>query len=111
MEDPNLSNNFKNDLRTILNNEVSEKINEEQYMENVMVWVINPKHAQGIPESSIELEQIGCAYVPHVTGIMKGQNLIIKNSDKTLHNIHSLSEVISSFNFFRRIFNTNLQPL
>ena len=32
MEDPNLSNNFKNDLRTILNNEVSEKINEEQYL-------------------------------------------------------------------------------
>ena len=30
MEDPNLSNNFINDLRKILNNEVSEKINEEQ---------------------------------------------------------------------------------
>ena len=30
MEDPNLSNNFKNDLRTILNNEVSEKINSGQ---------------------------------------------------------------------------------
>ena len=77
----------------------SFKINEEQYMENVMVWVIDPKHAQGIPESSIELDQIGCAYVPRVTGIMKGQNLIIKNSDKTLHNIHSMSEVNSSFNF------------
>ena len=32
MEDPNLSNNFKNDLKKILNNEVSEKINEEQYL-------------------------------------------------------------------------------
>ena len=77
----------------------SFKINEEQYMANVMVWVINPKHAEEIPESSIELDQIGCAYVPRVTGIMKGQNLIIKNSDKTLHNIHSMSEVNSSFNF------------
>ena len=39
----------------------SFKINEELYMENVMVWVVDPKHAEGIPESSIELDQIGCA--------------------------------------------------
>ena len=77
----------------------SFKINEEQYMENVMVWVINPKHTSGIPETSVELDQLGCAYVPHVSGIMKGQNLIIKNSDQTLHNIHSMSEVNSNFNF------------
>ena len=41
------------------------------------------------------LDQVGCQYIPHVTGIMKGQNLMIKNSDKTLHNIHSMSEVNS----------------
>ena len=78
----------------------SFKINgEEQYLENVVVWINNPNHAATIPETAIELDQIGCRYVPHVTGIMKGQDLMIKNSDKTLHNIHSMPTVNSSFNF------------
>ena len=77
----------------------SFKINNEQYMENAVVWVNDPKHSAKIPESPIMLDQTGCAYVPHVTGIMKGQSLIIKNSDRTLHNIHSMSKVNSSFNF------------
>ena len=68
-------------------------------MENVVIWVKDPKHSAEIPETPVVLDQTGCTYVPHVTGIMKGQNLMIKNSDKTLHNIHSMSEVNSSFNF------------
>ncbi len=74
-------------------------INKESYMQNVMVWVNNPKHSEAVPTTPIELDQIGCKYIPHVTGIMQGQDLLIKNSDKTLHNIHSMSEVNSAFNF------------
>ena len=74
-------------------------INDEKYMKNVVVWINNPKHSAKIPESPVVLDQVGCTYVPHVTGIMKGQDMMIKNSDKTLHNIHSMSEVNSSFNF------------
>ena len=77
----------------------SFKVNDDNYMENVIVWINNPKHSRKIPETAIELDQIGCKYVPHVTGIMKGQELLIKNSDKTLHNIHSMSEINSAFNF------------
>ena len=77
----------------------SFKVNDDNYMENVMVWINSPKHSNKIPETAIELDQIGCRYVPHVTGIMQGQELLIKNSDKTLHNIHSMSEVNSAFNF------------
>ncbi len=74
-------------------------INKEKYMQNVVVWINNPKHNAKIPETAVVLDQIGCQYIPHVTGIMKGQDLMIKNSDKTLHNIHSMSEVNSNFNF------------
>ena len=77
----------------------SFKVNDEKFMENVMVWIVNPKHAEKTPENPIVLDQIGCTYIPHVTGIMAGQDLMIKNSDKTLHNIHSMSEVNSNFNF------------
>ena len=74
-------------------------INKEMYMQNVVVWIDNPKHSAEIPETPIVLDQVGCKYIPHVTGIMKGQDLMIKNSDKTMHNIHSRSEVNSNFNF------------
>ena len=74
-------------------------INKEKYIQNVVVWINNPKHSAKIPETAVVLDQIGCQYIPHVTGIMKGQDLMIKNSDKTLHNIHSMSEVNSNFNF------------
>jgi len=77
----------------------SFKVNKEKYLENVVVYIINPKHS-GIPtQPTIKLDQVGCTYVPHVTAIMKGQNLLITNSDRTLHNIHSMSEVNSPFNF------------
>jgi hypothetical protein len=38
-------------------------------------------------------------YSPHVQGIMAGQELLIKNSDATLHNIHGLPKINSEFNF------------
>ena len=74
-------------------------VNGENYLQNVIVWINNPNHSSKVPTTAIELNQTGCTYVPHVTGIMKGQELVIKNSDKTLHNIHSMSEVNSAFNF------------
>ena len=52
-------------------------INEEMYMQNVVVWINNPKHSATIPETAVVLDQVGCKYTPHVTGIMKGQDLIL----------------------------------
>ena len=44
------------------------------------------------------LDQNGCIYHPHVWGIMVGQTMEIRNSDATLHNIHSQSKVNRAFN-------------
>ena len=73
-------------------------LDKEGYMKNVIVWIKNaPKTS--VPKSPVTLDQVGCQYKPHVTGIMKGQNLVIKNSDKTIHNIHSMADKNSNFNF------------
>ena len=44
------------------------------------------------------LDQDGCAYKPHVMGIMVGQPYRILNNDGILHNIHTLPKINPAFN-------------
>jgi plastocyanin len=50
------------------------------------------------PSGSKVLDQNGCQYKPHVSGIQVGQTLVIRNSDETLHNVHALPSKNSEFN-------------
>ena len=50
------------------------------------------------PSASVMIDQQGCIYRPHVLGAQVGQTLEIKNSDPTMHNLHSLSTRGNSFN-------------
>ena len=43
-------------------------------------------------EEGSKLDQVGCRYQPKVFGVMKKQKVEIKNSDPTLHNIHSFAK-------------------
>ena len=55
-------------------------------------------YSGGIPSEPAVLDQQGCIYEPHVFGMMAGQDLLVKNSDATLHNIHSMPKVNKEFN-------------
>ena len=74
-------------------------INEDGYLKNVMVYLKDVKYEGKAPSNKAILDQKGCIYDPHVQGIMVGQELLIKNSDATLHNIHGLPKINSEFNF------------
>lgn len=50
------------------------------------------------PAEKALLNQQGCQYSPHVSGIMVGQTLVIKNSDPTLHNVHAMPDKNAEFN-------------
>jgi len=74
-------------------------IDDKNNLANVMVWLKDVKYYGTVTETPAVIDQKGCLYTPHVQGIMKGQELLIKNSDATLHNIHSMAKTNKQFNF------------
>src|SRR5688572_14948973 len=51
------------------------------------------------PSEPAVLDQKGCMYEPHVLAMMAGQEMVVKNDDSFLHNVHALSTVNPPFNF------------
>ena len=74
-------------------------IDDKNNLTNVMVWLKDIKYTGKVTAVPAVIDQNGCLYTPHVQGIMKGQELLIKNSDATLHNIHSMAKDNKQFNF------------
>jgi len=75
-------------------------VNEDGTLQNVFVYV---KEGLGdlnfpVPKDSVVLDQQGCRYRPHVFGVQAGQELIIRNSDGILHNIHPMPSINRPFN-------------
>jgi plastocyanin len=42
------------------------------------------------------MDQIGCKYVPHVVALMRGGSVEFRNSDGTMHNIHTMPAMADS---------------
>lgn len=69
-------------------------------LQNVFVYVKEGLEGQKFdaPKEPAFLDQVGCIYKPHVLGVQTGQELVIKNSDVSLHNVHSHSTKQKGFN-------------
>ena len=74
-------------------------VDEDMNLKNVLVWLKDVEYSDGPTKETAVLDQKGCIYTPHVLGVMKNQKILIKNSDATLHNIHSMAAVNDQFNF------------
>jgi plastocyanin len=75
-------------------------LNDNGTLKYTFVWVKSglPDKQWPTPSGSVELDQKGCMYGPHVIGVMTGQNIQIKNGDPTNHNIHPLPKVNQEWN-------------
>lgn len=51
------------------------------------------------PAQPVVLDQQKCLYVPYVMGVQAGQDIEIRNSDDTLHNVHATPTINTGFNF------------
>lgn len=75
-------------------------VNPNGTLKNVFVWVSSglPDKTWQVPTTSVTIDQNGCQYIPHVIALMAGQNLEIKSSDPTNHNIHPQPTINQEFN-------------
>jgi plastocyanin len=76
-------------------------VTEDGKLENVMIFV-RSGHDEGLgyaaPTTPALVDQMGCSYSPHVFTLMAGQDITIRNSDMTLHNIHAFPMVNMQIN-------------
>ena len=74
--------------------------NQNGTLRNVFVYVKEglPAQPHPAPAATVEIDQQGCVYRPHVLGVQTGQKLLIKNSDGLLHNINAKPSANRGFN-------------
>ena len=75
-------------------------VNKNGTLKNVLVYVKEGLAGKKFtaPAQKAVFDQEGCTYHPHVLGVQAGQEVEIRNSDNTLHNVHTLSTSNPSFN-------------
>lgn len=68
------------------------------WLANVFVNVTDVPAQSGGASPAAVLDQQGCMYHPRVQGARAGTVLEVKNSDPTLHNVHSMTKKDNAFN-------------
>lgn len=76
------------------------KVGANGAVQNVFVYVKTGLEGAKFetPKEAVVLDQKGCRYEPHVFGLRAGQDLKIRNSDDTMHNIHALGQINAELN-------------
>ena len=82
-------------------NEAEQYVIKNGKLANVYVYVKSGpaaamNAAPSAPLTPVVLDQKGCKYVPHVVAVMRGGAVEFRNSDATMHNIHTMPTVVGN---------------
>ena len=69
-------------------------------VKNVVVWLQTPPPGAAWPSApvKVEMDQKGCSFIPRVVIVPAGGSVEFLNSDRLLHNLHSVSRDNPTFN-------------
>jgi plastocyanin len=75
-------------------------VGAQRGVKNAVVWLQTPPPGAAWPSApvKVEMDQTGCVFVPHVVLVPAGGTVEFLNSDRLLHNLHSVSRENPSFN-------------
>lgn len=73
-------------------------VNSNGTLPNAFVYIKDITGTFKPPSQSVVFDQRNCVYVPHVLGVMVGQELQITSSDATTHNIHFMPKANRDWN-------------
>lgn len=73
-------------------------INGNKEIKNVVVYLDGIKKGKAIPKDKALIDNVICAFVPHVSVGYKGNEVDIKNSDPVFHNVHSYIKGKTTYN-------------
>lgn len=61
-------------------------VDGEGNLANVVLRILRAPEAPAPPSEPVEIDQVGCVFVPHVLAVQAGRPVMVKNSDGMLHN-------------------------
>ena len=73
-------------------------INGNKEIKNVVVYLAKIKAGKAIPKDKALIDNVICAFVPHVSVGFQGNEVDIKNSDPVFHNVHSYIKGKTTYN-------------
>jgi plastocyanin len=74
-------------------------VSQAKGIQNVVVSLFRVTGNFGPPKEGPVLDQVNCAYTPHVLAVLAGTTVNIRTSDPTLHNVHSHAKTNEEVNW------------
>ena len=63
---------------------------EKERLANTFLYIRGVVAGATTPSTPVIMDQKGCRYTPHVIGVMRGGTVEFRNSDPTMHNVHTM---------------------
>ncbi|RJQ48813.1 MAG: hypothetical protein C4538_03315 [Nitrospiraceae bacterium] len=73
-------------------------INGKKEIKNVVVYIDDIESGKAIPKDKSLIDNVKCAFEPHVSVGYKGNEIDIRNSDPVFHNVHSYISGKTTYN-------------